>query len=84
MQTFTGEPNLREYTEEEIDEMMFRHTELWQQGRHEEAAKAIDGIPMIPRMAEAIKRMKGMQYLIDHQLNLSKAVKEYGKEWLYS
>jgi len=78
------EPNLKEYTKEEVSAMAAKGAALLREGKDDEAMEAIDDIPIMPEIAQGLKERKGMQYLIEHQLNLSAAVKKYGKEWLYA
>lgn len=79
-----GEPNLREYTEDEVLEMAVRSGLLLEEGKEAEAAKAIADIPLTPDAAQALKEIYGMSWLIEHNVNLSVAVKKYGKDWLNS
>lgn len=79
-----GEPNLREYTEDEVLEMAVRSGLLLEEGKEAEAAKAIADIPLTPDAAQALKEIYGMSWLIEHNVNLSAAVKKYGKDWLNS
>jgi len=78
------EPNLKEYTKEEIYAMSSKGAALLRKGKRKEAMEAIDDIPIMPEIAQGLKERKGIKYLIEHQLNLSAAVKKYGKEWLVS
>jgi len=78
------EPNLKEYTEEEISAMVSKGAALLREGKDDEAMEAISDIPIMPEIAQGIKEDEGMDYLIEYQYNLSEAVKKYGKEWLYS
>lgn len=78
------EPNLREYTIDEAGDLVVKAMELEEQGRYEEAEQLSMQIPILPGIADMLKKEHGMQYLIEKQFNLSRAVKEYGYEWLNS
>ena len=52
-------------------------------GKKEEALKLTKLIPLKPELADDIKRLEGIQWLIDSSYNLSDAVAAFGKKWLY-
>lgn len=79
-----GEPNLREYTEEELHEMIMKGGELMGEGKMREAMQAIDDIPISADVAQSLKEDYGINWLIERNMNLSEAVRQYGREWLYS
>ncbi len=76
------EPNLREYTVLEAADLGHKWLELEEQGRHEEAEKYRLEVPLIPGIANNLKERMGIKALIETGINLSEAVKYYGKEWL--
>ena len=39
-------------------------------------------VPLDPHVASAVKDVMGIDYLLNGEFNLSKAVKKYGQEWL--
>jgi hypothetical protein len=78
------EPNLREYTEFEAADLGYKWLELKEQGKFEEAEKIRLEIPLIPGIANNYKERFGIENLIATGINLSEAVKYYGKEWLKS
>ncbi len=78
------EPNLREYTLFEVADLGDKWLELQEQGKYEEAEKIRLEIPLIPGIANNYKERFGIKNLIDTGINLSEAVKYYGKEWLDS
>lgn len=78
------EPNLREYTVDEAGDLAVKAMELEDQGRFEEAQQVMMQVPLLPGIADIFKRDYGMDYLIEKQFNLSRAVKEFGYEWLKS
>lgn len=53
-------------------------------GKKEEALKLTKLIPLKPELADDIKRLEGIQWLIDSGYNLSDAVNKFGKEWLHA
>lgn len=75
-------PNLREYTVLEAVDLGNKWLELKEQGRYEEAEKYRLEIPLIPGIANNLKERIGIKALIESGLNLSEAVKYYGREWL--
>ena len=76
------QPNLREYTELEATDLGYKWLELKEQGKFEEAEKVRLEIPLIPGIANNYKERYGIKNLIASGINLSLAVKEFGKEWL--
>lgn len=76
------QPNLREYTVLEAADLGHKWLELKEQGKHEEAEKVRLEIPLIPGIANNYKEQYGIKALIESGINLSEAVKYYGKEWL--
>ncbi len=76
------EPNLREYTILEAADLGYKWMELREQGKFEEAEKVRLEIPLIPGIANNYKEQYGIKALIESGVNLSEAVKYYGKEWL--
>lgn len=76
------EPNLREYTLLEAADLAYKWLDLEEQGNFEEADKVKLEIPLLPGLANNLKQRMGIKALIESGLNLSEAVKYYGKEWL--
>ncbi len=76
------EPNLREYTVLEAADLGHKWLELEEQGKYEEAEKYRLEIPLIPGIANNLKERMGIKALIETGINLSEAVKYYGKDWL--
>ncbi len=76
------EPNLREYTILEAADLGYKWMELREQGKFEEAEKVRLEIPLIPGIVNNYKEQYGIKALIESGINLSEAVKYYGKEWL--
>ena len=76
------EPNLREYRVFEVADLGDKWIELKEQGKFEEAEKVRLEIPLIPGIANNYKEQYGIKALIESGINLSEAVKYYGKEWL--
>lgn len=76
------EPNLKRYTEAEIDEMLDRFAEFLVSGKKEEADKVMHMIPLAPKDAKVLKELIGVDKMIAQGINLSEAVEAYGHEWL--
>ncbi len=74
--------NLREYTVRESADLAHKWIELKEQGLYEEAEKIKLEIPLLPGLANNLKEEIGIEAMIKMGVNLSEAVKEYGKEWL--
>ena len=72
------EPNLREYTVLEAADLGYKWMDLEEQGKYEEAEKVHLEIPILPGLANNY----GIKAVIESGINLSEAVKYYGKEWL--
>lgn len=76
------EPNLKKYTEAEIDEMMDKYEHLLVANEKAEAEKIMYMIPLAPKDAQILKELIGIDKMIAQGLNLSEAVEAYGHEWL--
>ncbi len=76
------QPNLREYSIEEAGNLGIQWMELEEQGRFEEAEAVLNETPITPGMAQQLKEDMGIEALIATGVNLSRAVKEYGTNWL--
>ena len=76
------EPNLKHFTEEEIDEMLERVAKLYKDGRRDEAHEVINEIPLHWKSAQMLKEMVGIEAMIETGTNLSEAVEHYGIQWL--
>ena len=76
------EPNLKRYTEAEIDEMMDKIHTYIDNNHIEEAEKLMIQVPMLPKSAKIMKEMVGIDRMISMGVNLSEAVDEYGYGWL--
>lgn len=75
-------PFIKHFTIDEAGDLVVQAMELEGQGRYEEAEKLSMQVPLLPGIADNFKRDYGMQYLIDKQFNLSRAVEEFGEDWL--
>lgn len=80
----TLEPNLKEYTLEEAADLGAEWLGLLEQGKEEEAEMLAVQIPLLPLLANNLKNDIGIEEMIKQGINLSEAVKYYGKEWLKS
>ena len=76
------EPNLKRFSEEEIDEMLIRVAKLYEEGRRDEAHKVINEIPLHWKSAHMLKEMVGIDAMIESDTNLSEAVDHFGMKWL--
>lgn len=76
------EPNLKRYTEQEINEMSLRACQMMGDGRKEEADELLNEIPLHWKSAKILKEMVGVESMIESGINLSEAVDHYGYEWL--
>lgn len=77
-------PNLRIFTEAEEEELMDKSYELSISGREDEARELGLQIPIDADMLDFLKEKYGMGFLLESGMNLSKAVEEYGEDWLNS
>lgn len=76
------EPNLKRFTEAEIDQMLDKISELILSGRKKEADEIMFMIPLQPEGAQGLKELIGIEEMINLGINLSEAVDAYGSEWL--
>lgn len=76
------EPNLRRFTEQEINDMTLRACQLINEGRIDEADEVINKIPLHWKSAKILKEMVGVEAMIESGTNLSEAVDHYGTQWL--
>ena len=76
------EPNLKRFTEAEIDQIMDKAANLIVSGRKKEADEILHKLPMLPLDAQSLKEMIGIEKMIEYGINLSEAVDTYGYEWL--
>jgi len=76
------EPYIKHYTDEEINKMCVRLSELLIEGKEDEAEILSNEIPLLPKTAEIWKKNYGVDDLIASGVNLYTVVKEYGEAWL--
>ena len=78
------EPYIKHYTDEEISKMCVRLSELLIEGKEdsEEAQNLLNEIPILPKSAQIMKNMMGIESVIASGINLYEAVQEYGEQWL--
>lgn len=76
------EPYIKYYTDEEINKMCIEYASLLEQGKDEEADILSNEIPILPKSAQIMKRMMGIESVIASGINLYEVVQEYGYEWL--
>lgn len=79
-----AEPYLKYYSEEEIRTMGLRYADLLSvgEGDSEEAQMLLNEIPILPKSAQIMKNMMGIEEVIASGINLYEAVQEFGEEWL--
>ncbi len=51
-------------------------------GNEEKYREVLRGIPMTPAFADGLKKIVGVNALLDVGINLDDAVEAYGEEWL--
>lgn len=79
------EPNLKRYSEEQVNAMLDKYTELILAGRTEEAQQMVNTeIPLHWKSAKILKEIVGIDCMIESGTNLSEAVEHFGKQWLES
>lgn len=76
-ETIRKEPNLKHFTEEEINAMLVRVGKLF-----DEADEVINVIPLHWKSAKILKELVGVDAMIESGTNLSEAVDHFGMEWL--
>ena len=70
-------------SKEERSRLLHKAIELGAMGDKEGERKIIRQIPMKPSLADDIKRIEGLQFLIDGGYNLTDAINEFGEGWLH-
>lgn len=76
------EPNLKRFSEQELNEMRLKACDLINAGRMAEADIIINKMPLNWKTAKILKEMVGIEAMIESGTNLSGAVDHYGMEWL--
>ena len=78
------EPYMKYYSPDEIRTMSLRYVELLQAGKKhtQEAKTLLNEIPILPKPAQVMKDMMGIDNVIASGINLYEAVQEYGEQWL--
>lgn len=76
------EPNLKRFSEQELNEMRLKACDLINAGRMAEADIIINKMPLSWQTAKILKEMVGIEGMIESGINLSAAVDHYGMEWL--
>ncbi len=78
------EPYMKYYSPDEIRTMGLQYVELLKAGKgdSEEAQKLLNEIPILPKSAQIMKKMNGIESVIASGINLYEAVQEYGYDWL--
>jgi len=78
------EPYMKYYSPDEIQTMSLRYVELLQAGKKhtQEAKTLLNEIPILPKPAQVMKDITGIDNVIASGINLYEAVQEYGEQWL--
>ena len=78
------EPYMKYYSPDEIRTMGLRYVDLLREGKEdsEEAQNLLNEIPILPKSAQIMKNMMGIESVIASGINLYEAVQEYGEQWL--
>jgi len=78
------EPYMKYYSPDEIQTMSLRYVELLQAGKKhtQEAKTLLNEIPILPKPAQVMKDIMGIDNVIASGINLYEAVQEYGEQWL--
>lgn len=76
------EPNLKRFSEQELNEMRLEACDLINAGRMAEADIIINKLPLSWQTAKILKEMVGIEGMIESGINLSAAVDHYGMGWL--
>lgn len=69
---------------EEKIKIIKKSKELKAMGKEEEAMELIKKIPVKPELADDVKRLNGIKWLIDGGYNLADAVSKFGDKWLHA
>ena len=79
-----SEPYTKYYTDEEISRMCLEYASLLEQGKgdSEEADALLNEIPLLPKGGEVMKKVVGIDYMIESRMNLYEVIQEYGHGWI--
>lgn len=75
-------PNIKYFSEKEIDNIRERVNVLLEKNDDLGLAKMVEEYPISAKVLDGLKRRFGLKYLLQHRVNLANAVKEYGESWL--
>lgn len=76
------EPNLKRFSEQELNEMRLKACNLINAGLMAEADIIINKMPLSWQTAKILKEMLGIETMIKSGTNLSAAVDHFGYQWL--
>lgn len=76
------EPNLKRFSEQELNEMRLKACNLINAGLMAEADIIINKMPLSWQTAKILKEMLGIETMIKSGINLSAAVDHFGYQWL--
>lgn len=78
-----AKPYIKYYSDEEIRKMIFRYIELKSKGEKnsEEALHLLNEIPVSPKEALGMKKILGIDYIINSGVNCYQVVEKFGYGW---
>lgn len=76
------EPYMKYYSAEEVNKMCLEYANLLAQGKEDEADILSNEIPLSVKGANVMKRLVGIDFMIESRMNLYEVIQEYGYEWL--
>lgn len=77
-------PILTKVSDEECDAIMDEAMAVLETEGQDACYLTLKKMPLMPCLADDLKRSIGIQGMIEEGINLSKAVEAYGEEWLRS
>ncbi len=70
------------FSMDERMEILEQGIDAYDAGDRKKALAILIQVPLKPGIANAIKSVYGVKYLVDGGFDLSEAIEEYGKDWL--
>ncbi len=75
-------PNVSQLSLPYLVDVVYMAAEFRKMWDYAQVGKLLIELPLFPDVVDGMKKKYGMQYLIERQFNLSKAVEEFGEDWL--
>lgn len=75
-------PNVLQLSLTHLTNLTYMAAEFRKMRDYAQVGKLLIELPLFPDVVDGMKKKYGMQYLIERQFNLSKAVEEFGEDWL--